>query len=174
MSSAPERASGYERGAHEARAGTADQRASAQERYERSGYESYERRDTEGSTALAAWLMILGGLCSFFIGLAIVVRKAYFTSLSGYSATSHVYAYHWNITGWGWASLALGAVVVAAGVCVLLRLPWARWLGVVLAVISGVGTFLFLPFFPLWSIVVIAIDIFIIWALMTAKRRQDV
>ncbi len=42
-----------------------------------------------------------------------------------------------------------------------------------LAVISGLGSFLFLPFYPFWSILVIAVDIFIIWALVTARRRQD-
>lgn len=129
---------------------------------------------TEGFTPLAGWLLMLGGLFSFFAGLAVVVRQAYFTSLAGYTTLSHNYAYHWNLGAWGWASLVLGIVVVAAGVCVLFRQEWARWAGVVLAVISGVGSFLFLPFFPVWSIIVIAVDVFIIWALVTARRRQDV
>jgi hypothetical protein len=61
---------------------------------------------------------------------------------------------------------------VAAGACVLLGQTWAWWTGVVLAVISGLGSFLFLAFYPFWSILVIAVDIFIIWALVTARRRQ--
>jgi hypothetical protein len=64
--------------------------------------------------------------------------------LPGYSTTSHYYAYHWNLSGWGWADLILGVVVVvvvvAAGVCVLLGQTWARWAGVVLALISGLGS----------------------------------
>lgn len=40
--------------------------------------------------------------------------------------------------------------------------------------ISGLGSFLFLPFYPFWSILVIAVDVFIIWALVTARRRQDI
>lgn len=102
-----------------------------------------------------------------------MVRKSYFTALPGYSTTSHYYAYHWSLSGWGWANLILGIVVVAAGVCVLLGQTWARWAGVVLAVISGLGSFLFLPFYPFWSILVIAVDMFIIWALLTARRRKD-
>ena len=50
---------------------------------------------------------------------------------------------------------------------------WARWTGVACAVISGLGSFLFLPFYPLWAILVIAVDVFIIWALVTARQRQD-
>jgi len=50
---------------------------------------------------------------------------------------------------------------------VLLGQTWARWAGVVLAVISGLAGFLFLPFYPFWPILVIAVDVFIIWALVT-------
>ena len=161
MSGTSEQASGYDRDPRRAGAST------AYDPYAGSYY-------TEGLTALAGWLLILGGCWSFFVGLAVAVRKSYFTALPGYSTTSHYYAYHWNLSGWGWANLILGIVVVAAGVCVLLGQTWARWAGVVLAVISGLGSFLFLPFYPFWSILVIAVDVFIIWALVTARRRQDI
>jgi hypothetical protein len=39
---------------------------------------------------------------------------------------------------------------------------------------GGLGSFLFRPFFPFWPILVITVDVFIIWALVTARRRQDV
>jgi len=64
---------------------------------------------TEGLTALAGRLLILGGCWSFFAGLAVAVRKFYFTALPGYSTTSHYYAYHWNVSGWGWANLIPGS-----------------------------------------------------------------
>jgi hypothetical protein len=136
-------------------------------------YESYAREGdgVGGSTALAAWLMIVGGLTSFFIGLAVGINKAYFTTLPGYASASSS-PYHWNISAWGWANLVVGIVVVAAGACVLLGQAWARVTGIVLAVISAVGTFLFLPYYPLWSIIVIALDVFIIGALATARRHQ--
>jgi hypothetical protein len=169
MSSAPERSSSYQYGA-----GTyPHDPAESPSAYEGSGQYAYDSGGASGSTMLAAWLMILGGVWSFLIGLAIVIKKAYFTSLPGYTSAAHTYAYHWNLSSWGWGNLILGAVVVAAGACVLLGQTWARVVGVVLAVISAIGTFLFLPYFPLWSIIVIAIDVFIIWALTTARRRQD-
>ncbi|MGO8961006.1 MAG: hypothetical protein ACLQFR_27095 [Streptosporangiaceae bacterium] len=148
------------------------ERADTYADYER--YEGSGQSEVDGSTALAAWLMIIGGIWSFFLGLAVVIRKAYFTSQPNYAAVSSHYAFNWNLTGWGWANLILGIVVVAAGGCVLLGQTWARVTGIVLAVISAVGTFLFLPYYPIWSIVVIAIDVFIIWALATARRHQPV
>jgi len=69
----------------------------------------------DGGMALAGWLL-LGGLWSFFTGLGVVARKAYFTSQPGYANISR-YAYQWNLSGWGWFSLILGMVVVAVGIC---------------------------------------------------------
>jgi len=138
----------------------------------RSGYEHADskRRHRSRALAAAATLLILGGLLSFFTGLAVLLGKAFFTSQPDYTTTVDKYAFHWNLTGWGWSSLLLGVIVVVAGIFVLLGITWARWFGVVLALISAAGTFLFLPFYPFWSVIVIALDVFIIWALATARR----
>jgi hypothetical protein len=134
-------------------------------------YQGYVEGTASAYATLAGWLLILGGAWDFFVGLALVVRSSYFSSLPGYAATTH-YAYRWNLSSWGWANLIFGIVVAACGVCVLLGYNWARWTGIALAVVGGMGTFLFLPIYPLWSIMVIAIDVFIIWALVSAPRRQ--
>ena len=113
---------------------------------------------------LAGTLMIISGLLSFVVGLAAITKGGFFH----FSAT---YPYHWSVHGWGWGQLILGIVVFAAGVCVFLGMLWARMLGVVLAVISAVGSFLFIPYQPFWSIIIIFIDGFMIWALMSSGRR---
>jgi hypothetical protein len=140
-----------------------------------SGYEqaNSKRRVRPRSLGAAATLLILGGLLSFLTGLAVLLEKAFFTSQPQYTTTVHNYAYHWNLTGWGWSSLVLGIIVVVAGIFVLLGQSWARWFGVVLALISAAGTFLFLPYYPFWSVIVIALDVFIIVALATARRRRN-
>jgi hypothetical protein len=139
------------------------------------GYEQAygKRRHRSRSLGAAATLLMLGGVLSFLTGLAALLGKAFFTSQPQYTTTVHNYAYHWNLTGWGWSSLVLGVIVVIAGIFVLLGQTWARWFGVVLALISAAGTFLFLPYYPFWSVIVIALDVFIIWALATARRRRD-
>ncbi len=112
---------------------------------------------------LAGTLMIISGVLSFLVGLAAITRAGFFHATS-------TYPYHWSVHGWGWTQLILGIVVFAAGVCVFSGMLWARIVGVILAVLSAVGSFLFLPYQPLWSIIVIALDAFMIWALMTAGR----
>jgi hypothetical protein len=140
-----------------------------------SGYEQAhsKRRHRSRSLGAAATLLMLGGVLSFLTGLAVLLGKAFFTSQPQYTTTVHDYAFHWNLTGWGWSSLLLGVIVVAAGIFILLGQTWARWFGVVLALISAAGTFVFLPYYPFWSAIVIALDLFIIWALATARRRRD-
>lgn len=128
--------------------------------------EGRHRGAVVGFTATAAVLMIIGGLMAVTVGIvALSKNHAYITS----PVTN--YTFHWNLTGWGWFHLITGIVVVAAGVCVFLGQAWARMLGVVLATISAIEWFLFLFYAPLWSIVVIALDVFIIWALLAPRRE---
>ncbi len=114
---------------------------------------------------LAGVLMMLTGLYGFLAGLAMVLRAPFFVYHGGY-------LYVWSTHGWGWVELILGAVVVAAGACVLLGMVWARVVGVILATLSAVASFMSLPYYPVWSIIMIAVDLFIIWALVAYGRRS--
>lgn len=120
-----------------------------------------------GLIALAAVLMIMSGLWSFFVGITGVLNGSFYVAVRNYT-------FSYSTTEWGWTHLAIGAVIFAAGVCLLLGMMWARVVGVILAVISGLANFLFLPYYPIWSIVVIALDAFIIWALVTGISRRRV
>ena len=115
-------------------------------------------------TILAGALMIISGAIGFLYGLAMVIRGHFFAFHAGY-------AYAWTTTNWGYAELILGGLIFFAGFCVLLGMMWARILGVMLAVLSAVAAFLTIPFFPAWSIVVVAINVFIIWALVYPRRH---
>ena len=124
------------------------------------------RRSSPGSvagSALAGVLMIVGGTIAFLDGLAMVIKGGFFTFNSGY-------VYHWSTHGWGWTHLIVGAVIVAAGLCVLLGMVWARAVGVFLAAGAAVVSFLTIPFYPIWSIILVAMYVFIIWALIARRR----
>jgi hypothetical protein len=102
---------------------------------------------------------------TIFIGITGIIRGTFFPAVTNYT-------YSFGPFGRGVVDLIIGAVVLAAGVCLLMGMMWARVVGVALAVINAVANFLFLPFAPLWSIVVIALSIFIIWALTTGGRHR--
>ena len=173
MSSAQDKAAGYETAAGSSPA-TASNTAPGARRegaaypeagYER-GYGGGGGMSEAGGTILAATLMILSGLWGFFVGLTAIIKQSFFVSTPNYT-------YQFTVHGWGWVHLILGVVVFAAGVCVLLGQTWAKALGIVLAVFSGIANFLFLPYYPLWAIIVIAIDVFIVWALAHSMARGD-
>jgi hypothetical protein len=128
------------------------------------GYDSGGGAAT-GFTALAATLMVLSGLWSFFVGITGVLSQAFYLRVPNFTFSYSVHA-------WGWTHLVIGAIVFAAGVCLFLGMLWARIVGVVLAVISGIANFLFLPHYPIWSIIVIALDVIIIWALTVGSSRR--
>jgi hypothetical protein len=117
-----------------------------------------------GFTALAAILMMLSGGANILEGIAAVVRGSFFVALPNY-------AYNVSVSGWGWTHLIVGIVVFVAGACLFLDMLWARVTGVVLASLSLLLNLVYIPYFPVWSIIVIAIDAFVIWALLTPRRR---
>jgi hypothetical protein len=126
-----------------------------------------QRRASPGAmagTILAGVLMIIGGAIGFLNGLGMVIHGGFYAFHSGY-------AYVWTTANWGYAQLILGGLIFFAGFCVLLGMTWARVLGVILATVSAVASFLTIPYYPVWSIVAIAIDLFIIWALLYPRRQ---
>jgi hypothetical protein len=80
------------------------------------------------------------------------------------------YAFSLSATGWGVVHMIIGALVFIVGAALLTGNKWARWAGVALAACSAIANFVFLPYYPVWAIVVIALDIFVIWALLTPRN----
>jgi len=146
--------SGYERtGAHR---GTT---------YEETAYEGEVSPARAGGMMLAAVLMVFSGLVTFFDGIVGIVNGTFYPTVSNY-------AFNFGPTGRGIVNMALGAVIFAAGVSLLLGMLWARIVGIVLAAMIGVYNFLILPWYPIWSIILVALNVYIIWALATAGRSR--
>ena len=76
-----------------------------------------------------------------------------------------------DLTGWGWFWLLVGIVQIAAGVLVLQRNEWGRWLAMVIAAISALITVFFIVVFPLFAIAVLALDTVVIYALATREAE---
>jgi hypothetical protein len=107
---------------------------------------------------LAVVLMVLAGTLWALEGLGGLLKDTTYERPSGYFLTT-------SSTFWGITHLVLGVITVLAGFALLRGAVWARTLGVVLASISLVVNFLFLPMQPLWAIVVISLDLIVIYAL---------
>ena len=125
-------------------------------------------RDTSGwaagFTVFAAVMMIMVGVWQALAGLiAIFENEVYVPTRS--------YLFELDLSTWGWIHLVLGLLVAFAGYGLLSGRTWARAAAITLAVLSATANFLFIPYYPIWSTVIIAVDIFVIWAL-TAHGRE--
>ena len=102
--------------------------------------------------------MITVGIFSALDGLAAILKDQFFLVVSNY-------AFKVDVTVWGWIHLVLGILLVVVGYFVLQGSDWARGVGIGLAVLSAIANFLALPYYPLWAILIIALDVLVIWGL---------
>ena len=118
----------------------------------------------KGFTLFAAVILMISGILDFLEGLSALVKGSFYLILP-------TYAYNLSVTGWGWWHLVMGVIVFAAGACLLMDMLWARIAGIVVASLSAISNFLYIPYQPVWSVVIIALDVFVIWALLVPRRR---
>jgi hypothetical protein len=112
--------------------------------------------------------MILLGLFQGLFGLIALVDKQYFTVRTNSLLVVTSY------TGWGWIHLVVGVVAVAAGFGIVLGgHTWARALGVVVALLSVVANIGFLRASPVWSVLLITLDVLVIFALTVHGAEID-
>jgi hypothetical protein len=117
------------------------------------------------TSVVAATLMIVVGIFQAFVGFVALVDGTEF-----YVTPNFVFAF--DTTTWGWIHLIYGVVVAVAGFFVLTGNVVARTVGIVLAGIQAIVNFTWLPYYPIWSILIIALDVLVIWALATTRLDQ--
>jgi hypothetical protein len=108
--------------------------------------------------------MIVGGAFQAVEGLAGIVHDKQLVVLPNY-----IYAF--DLTVWGWLHLLVGLALLAIGIFLIKGQTWARVAGMILAGISALLNFVWLPYSPWWALLIIGIDILVIWALANYHRQ---
>jgi hypothetical protein len=133
--------------------------------------EPYESERT-GSTAwvgmivFAAVMLILVGTFQAIEGFVAIVKDEY------YHVTRDGLVLTFDFTAWGWTHLIIGALAVVTGVGLFLGQMWARVLGIGIAGLSALSNLAFLPAYPVWCTIIIAIDVLVIYALTVHGREM--
>jgi hypothetical protein len=117
----------------------------------------------KGMTTFAGVMLIIAGAFNVIQGLVALFQNEVYVA-------GREYIFAFDLTAWGWTHLIVGAVVAAAGFGVLSGQVWARSVGVGIAVLSMLANFLFIPYYPVWSLLIIALDFFVIWALIAYRH----
>ncbi|NGN64318.1 hypothetical protein G5C51_10430 [Streptomyces sp. A7024] len=115
-----------------------------------------------GGSALAGVLMVLYGVLGVLQGIAGIAKNDVYGNVGDY-------VFKLDTTAWGWIHLILGAIVLAAGFGIFKGALWARSVGVALATLTVIANFMWLPYYPVWAIIGIALGVFVIWALCTDR-----
>jgi hypothetical protein len=122
------------------------------------------QRDSEvsgwavGGLVFAACILTLAGTFQLLAGLVALFNDEFFV-------VTRNYTFDLDVTAWGWLHLLIGAAVLATGLGLFARKTWAAVTAIMLAMLSALVNFFFIPYYPIWALVVIALDVWVIWAL---------
>lgn len=110
-----------------------------------------------GPSIFAGAVLMLSGPLSILLGASGIAGDNLFAASQ--------YAYRFDLTAWGWIHIVVGLALIVAGLGVVTNKSWARGAGIAAAGISLITQFMFVPYYPLWAIPVMALDLLIIFAL---------
>ena len=118
---------------------------------------------TTGLAFFAGILMITAGVFGALQGIVALFRNEVYV-------VGPEYVFAFDLTTWGWAHLVVGILLAAAGAALLTGRTWGRAVGIGIAVLSMLANFLFIPYYPVWSILIIILNVFVIMALCAYNR----
>jgi len=128
---------------------------------------SYDRQSTGwvGWIMFAAIFMMITGALNAIQGLAALFRdEAYWVTLGGAVVT-------FDVTTWGWIHLISGILLVGIGVLLMKGSTFARVIGIILVALNLIAQFSWATLYPFWSLIAIAVDVLIIYALVVHGRE---
>ena len=130
---------------------------------------SYETEPNYSSWAVgwagfAGVMLIMIGVFDVIQGLVALFNDEFYV-------VGQEWVFEFDITAWGWIQLILGVILIASGIGIFSGNVAARTIGVIIAGLAAIVNFAWLPYYPVWSIIVIAICVAVIWAL-TAHGRD--
>ncbi|MGW2084271.1 DUF7144 family membrane protein [Streptomyces sp. NPDC001880] len=120
-----------------------------------------------GGIMFAGVLMLVDGVLGVIKGISGIASDDVYAHLRNYT-------FKFDVSSWGWIHLVLGIVLGVVGLGILKGADWARATGVAVAAISLIINFIWLPYNPVWALVSVAIDGFVIWALCTGDVKAAI
>lgn len=110
-------------------------------------------------------MMILGGM-QMIAGLVGIFKDQFYVVTS-----NHLVAFDYR--QWGWTALILGILIFFAGLELFRGALWARIIALILAGLSFLANMAFVDAYPIWSILIMVVDVFVIYALIVHGNELD-
>lgn len=120
----------------------------------------------DSGVLFAATLLIIVGLVQTLQGVAAMINPEHFSEASDY-------AFRMSVTTWGWVHLVFGIVLVFAGANLFRGRKWAGMFAIVMAGLSAIANFLFIPHYPFWGIIIVLLAIWVVWSIIASGVLED-
>ena len=120
-----------------------------------------------GGLVLGGVLMVVYGLFAVLQGIAAIAGAEVYTSFGQYS-------FAFDLTAWGWIHVIVGVLVVVAGLGLFTGADWARVASAVVVGLALIANFLWLPYQPFWSIIMIVTGLFVLWSVFNYRSARPV
>ena len=125
----------------------------------------YERREPPrvsgwaiGGITFAGAMLIMVGIFHAIAGLVAILDDDFYVATENYT-------FDLDVTAWGWIHLLVGVLMAVTGYFLFSRAAWAGAAAIAIAVLSAIANFFFIPYYPFWSILMIALACWVIWSL---------
>ena len=124
-------------------------------------------RHGDGSSAVAFGVTTFAGVVLTVVSIFQILEGI--TAIANDTIFVRVLNYTWqfNIQTWGWIHLIIGLIALATGIGIIMGQTWGYLVGVGIAGVSALSEFMFMPYYPFWSMLIIFLDIVVVWALAT-------
>ncbi|MDG3008826.1 hypothetical protein G4X40_01535 [Rhodococcus sp. D2-41] len=129
--------------------------------------ESSERGSDTTRQTFAAVGSIAGGVVLLTVGILQFLEGISAVAKDKILVVGPQYTYQFDVTAWGGIHIVLGVLIAVTGISLMAGLAWARITALILVALSIIANFLWLPYNPWWAVLVIALDVFVIWAIST-------
>jgi hypothetical protein len=114
----------------------------------------------------AATMLLLIGIFQAIAGLSAIFDDQFYVVGANY-------AFDLDVTAWGWVHLIIGLLLITAGWGLFSRSTWGAAMAIFVASLSAVANFFFIPYYPFWAILIIALDVWVIWAVTRPGATRD-
>ena len=116
--------------------------------------------------SFASVMLIVVGVFQVIAGIAAIIEDELFV-------VGVQYAYNLDVSGWGWIHLIIGLVLLFTGWSLITGKRWAAWFAIVVAGLAAVANFFWIPYYPFWSILIIAHCVWVIWSLTRKVEEPE-
>ena len=119
----------------------------------------------EGWAMFAGIIMVIAGASDIIFGLTAIFKDEALTRVGGHTIV-------WDLTAWGWITLLIGVLMVAAAFGLFSGQSWAMWTTVAFATLAAIGQISWITVYPIWSLIVISLCVIVIYQLTARWNPQ--